>query len=96
MHCPDPMYSAVSVRETKYTYLGYRTRISRLHTLDPPFSISFFEEQSFCNTHFLARIKFCANRSAYKNAYQIIVLVKNLPKIILHRMHCMAWHIIFF
>jgi hypothetical protein len=39
---------------------------------------------------------FCANRSAYKNAYQIIVLVKNLTKIILHRMHCMAWHIIFF
>jgi hypothetical protein len=39
---------------------------------------------------------FCANRSAYKNAYQIIVLVKNFPKIILHRMHCMAWHIIFF
>jgi hypothetical protein len=38
---------------------------------------------------------FCANRSAYKNAYQIIVLVKNFPKIILHRMHCMAWHIIF-
>jgi hypothetical protein len=24
---------------------------------------------------------FCANRSAYKNAYQIIVLVKNFPKI---------------
>jgi hypothetical protein len=21
--------------------------------------------------------------------------MKNLPKIILHRMHCMAWHIIF-
>jgi hypothetical protein len=39
---------------------------------------------------------FCANRSAYKNAYQIIVLVKNFQKIILHRMHCMAWHIIFF
>jgi hypothetical protein len=39
---------------------------------------------------------FCANRSAYKNAYQIIILVKNFPKIILHRMHCMAWHIIFF
>jgi hypothetical protein len=39
---------------------------------------------------------FCANWSAYKNAYQIIVLVQNFPKIILHRMHCMAWHIIFF
>ncbi len=34
--------------------------------------------------------------SLYKNAYEIIVLVKNFPKIILHRMHCMAWHIIFF
>jgi hypothetical protein len=27
------------------------------------------------------RMKFCANRSAYKNAYQIIVHIKNLPKI---------------
>jgi hypothetical protein len=38
---------------------------------------------------------FCANRSAYKNEYKIIVLVKNFQKKILHRMHCMAWHIIF-
>jgi hypothetical protein len=36
---------------------------------------------------------FCANWSAYKNAYQIIVLAKNFPKIILHRMHCMAYYI---
>jgi hypothetical protein len=50
MHRPDPLYSAVSVREAKYTRLGYRTRLSRLHILDPPFSISFFEEQSFGNT----------------------------------------------
>jgi hypothetical protein len=34
-----------------------------------------------CNTHFLQESKFWANRSAYKNAYQIIVLVKNFPKI---------------
>jgi hypothetical protein len=25
--------------------------------------------------------KICANRNAYKNAYQIIVLMKNFPKI---------------
>jgi hypothetical protein len=50
MHRPDPQYSAVSVRETKYTRLGYETRLSRLHTLDPPFSISFSEEKPFGNT----------------------------------------------
>jgi hypothetical protein len=33
MRRPDPHYSAVSVREAKYTHLGYRTR---LYTLDPP------------------------------------------------------------
>jgi hypothetical protein len=43
----DPQYSAVNGREAKYTRLGYMTRLSRLHTLDPPFSISFSEEQSF-------------------------------------------------
>jgi type IV secretory pathway TrbD component len=32
----DPQYLAVSVREAKYTCLGYRTKLSRLHTLDPP------------------------------------------------------------
>jgi hypothetical protein len=31
----DPQYSVVSIREAKYTRLGYRTRLSRLHTLDP-------------------------------------------------------------
>jgi hypothetical protein len=44
---PGPHYSAVSDREAKYTCLGYRTRLSRMHTLDPPFSISFSEEQPF-------------------------------------------------
>jgi hypothetical protein len=43
----DPQYSLVSIREAKDTRLGYRTRLSRLHTLDPPFSISFVEEQPF-------------------------------------------------
>jgi hypothetical protein len=46
----DPQYSTVSVREAKYTRLGHKTRLSRLHTLDPPFSISFLEEQPFNNT----------------------------------------------
>jgi hypothetical protein len=41
----DPQYSAVCVREAKYTRLGYKTRLSRLHTLDPLFSITFFKEQ---------------------------------------------------
>jgi hypothetical protein len=50
MRYPDPQYLAISVREVKYTRLRYRTRLSRLHTLDPPFSISFSEEQPFNNT----------------------------------------------
>jgi hypothetical protein len=50
MHRPDPLYSAVSVREAKYTRLWYRARLSRLHALDPPFSINFFEGQPFGNT----------------------------------------------
>jgi hypothetical protein len=45
-----PQYSAVSVREAKYTRLRYRTRLSRLHTLDHPFNISFSKEQPFGNT----------------------------------------------
>jgi hypothetical protein len=32
---PDPQYLAASVREAKCTRLGYGTRLSRLHTLDP-------------------------------------------------------------
>jgi hypothetical protein len=37
----DLQYSAASVREVKYTRLGYRTRLSRLHTLDPPLALTF-------------------------------------------------------
>jgi hypothetical protein len=44
MRCPDPLYSAVSVRDAKYTRLGYMIRLSRLHGLDPLCSISFSEE----------------------------------------------------
>jgi hypothetical protein len=50
MRHPDPQYSAISVREAKYTRLAYMTRLSRLHTLNPPFSISFSEKQPFGNT----------------------------------------------
>jgi hypothetical protein len=32
---PDPQYSADSFREAKCTHLGYGTRLSKLHTLDP-------------------------------------------------------------
>jgi hypothetical protein len=34
-----------------------------------------------CNTHFLQELNFCPHRSAYKNAYQIVVHMKNFPKI---------------
>jgi hypothetical protein len=43
----DPQYSVVSIREANCTRLGYRTRLSRLHTLDPPFNISFSKERPF-------------------------------------------------
>jgi hypothetical protein len=33
---PDPQYSVDSFRKAKCTRLGYGTRLSRLHTLDPP------------------------------------------------------------
>jgi hypothetical protein len=47
---PDPQYSAASVREVKCTRLGYRTRLSWLHTLDPPpIRIGFSEEQRSSN-----------------------------------------------
>jgi hypothetical protein len=32
----DPQYSADSFRKAKCTCLWYVTRLSRLHTLDPP------------------------------------------------------------
>jgi hypothetical protein len=33
---PDPQYLATSIREAKCACLGYGTRLSMLHTLDPP------------------------------------------------------------
>jgi hypothetical protein len=38
---PDPQYLATSVREAKCTHLGYGTRLSRLHTLDPLLALAF-------------------------------------------------------
>jgi hypothetical protein len=37
----DPQYLAISVREAKCTRLGYGTRLSMLHTLDPPLALAF-------------------------------------------------------
>jgi hypothetical protein len=45
----DAQYFVVSIREVKYTRLWYTTRLSRLHTLNPPFSISFSVGQPFGN-----------------------------------------------
>jgi hypothetical protein len=50
MRRPDPQYSAASVGDVNYIRLGYKIRLSRLYTLDPPFSISFSMEQPFGNT----------------------------------------------
>jgi hypothetical protein len=41
MHRLDLQYSADSFREAKCTHLGYGTRLSRLHTLDPPLALAF-------------------------------------------------------
>jgi hypothetical protein len=49
MHHPDLQYSAASIREVKCARLAYGTRLSRLHTLNPPIGIDFSEEQSFSN-----------------------------------------------
>jgi hypothetical protein len=38
---PPLGYSAASVTEVKCTRLGYGTRLSRLHTLDPPLALVF-------------------------------------------------------
>jgi hypothetical protein len=38
------------------------------------------ERYEFLKIYFW-KVYFCANRSAYKNAYQIIVHMKNVPKI---------------
>jgi hypothetical protein len=40
-HRPNPQYLAGSVREIKCTCLGYRTKLSSLHTLDRPLALAF-------------------------------------------------------
>jgi hypothetical protein len=37
----DPQYSIASVREPKCTRLGYRVRLSRMHTSNPPLALAF-------------------------------------------------------
>jgi hypothetical protein len=37
----DPQCSAVSAMEAKHTRLGYMTRLSRLHSLDPHIALAF-------------------------------------------------------
>jgi hypothetical protein len=37
----SPQYLAASVREAKCTRLGYRTKLSRLYTLDPLLALAF-------------------------------------------------------
>jgi hypothetical protein len=37
----DPQYLADSFREAKCTRLGYESRLSKLHTLDPPLALAF-------------------------------------------------------
>jgi hypothetical protein len=51
----SPQYSAANVREAKCTRLGYRTKLSRLYTLDPLISISFSREQPFRDMGLQAR-----------------------------------------
>jgi hypothetical protein len=41
MHCSGPQYLVNINREAKCARLGYGTRISRLHTLDPPVALAF-------------------------------------------------------
>jgi hypothetical protein len=41
MRRSDTQYSAASVREGKCTCLGYRARLSLLHTLDPLLALAF-------------------------------------------------------
>jgi hypothetical protein len=44
MRHSDHQYLAGSVGEAKCTRLGYGTRLSRLHTLDPPLALAFLRD----------------------------------------------------
>jgi hypothetical protein len=50
MHRLDPQYLAASVREAKCTRLGYGTRLSKLHTLDPPLALAFLRSSHSATT----------------------------------------------
>jgi hypothetical protein len=51
VHRPDPQYLAGSVRKVKCARLGYRTRLSRPYTPDPPpISVGLSRKQPFGNT----------------------------------------------
>jgi hypothetical protein len=46
----DPQYLAASVWETKCTQLGYETRLSRLHILDPLLALVFLRSSHSATT----------------------------------------------
>jgi hypothetical protein len=50
MRRPDPYYLVASVREAKCTCLGYETRLSKLHTLDPPLALAFLRSSHSATT----------------------------------------------
>jgi hypothetical protein len=45
VHRLDPQYLDVSVREAKCTHLGYRTKLSGLHTPDPLLALAFLRSK---------------------------------------------------
>jgi hypothetical protein len=55
MRHPDPKYLAATVMEAKCIRLEYGTRLSRLHNLDPPVSISLSKEKPFSNSRLQVR-----------------------------------------
>jgi hypothetical protein len=50
MRRPNPQYLAVSVSEEKCTSLGYGTRLSKLHTLEPPLVLVFSRSSHLATT----------------------------------------------
>jgi hypothetical protein len=53
----------------------------RVHSHRRVHALAAAQPQRNVTPTFYKNKNFCANMSAYKNAYQIIVLVKNIPKI---------------
>jgi hypothetical protein len=50
MRRPGPYYLVASVREAKCIRLGYETRLSKLHTLDPPLALAFLRSSHSATT----------------------------------------------